>query len=166
MDVLRDYTRCSSNAPVRLLTNLADVTLAATPSSAWRLTGDPAVAVELLTLGLACCAVEVDAAVATGLLRPPEPSDEPATSRVLVVAGTLTEPLIPVLEQAVGSDPAPDAVLAFGACASTGGPYWDSPTVVNGADQVIPVHGYTPGCPPSPTALVEAVRAVVRGGEG
>jgi len=126
----------------------------------WRLAADPGVAVAVMTLGLACCAVEWDAAVAQGLVRPEEPGDAPAAARVLVVAGTVTTPLAAVLERAVASEPAPTAVLAFGACASTGGPYWDSPTVVNGADQIVDVHEYVPGCPPRPEALVAALLTV------
>jgi NADH-quinone oxidoreductase subunit B len=125
--------------------------------SALRLAADPGLGIDVIALGLACCAVEVDAAVAAGLLRPEEAGDDPARARILVVAGTVTTPLAPVLEAAVHQGPTPDAVLAFGACASTGGPYWDSPTVVNGADMIVPVDEYVPGCPPRPEALCRAV---------
>lgn len=131
--------------------------------SVWRLAAAPGVSLTTMTLGLACCAVEWDAAVAQGLVRPEEPGDAPAAARVLVVAGTVTTPLAPLLERAVTSDPPPTAVLAFGACASTGGPYWDSPTVINGADQVVDVHEYVPGCPPRPEALVDALLALAGG---
>ena len=124
----------------------------------FRLAADPAVRVRVSPLGLACCALEVESAVRLGLLVP-EPADAPSPERtVLVVAGTVTEPLVPVLEAAAADDDV--AVLAFGVCASTGGPYWDAPTVVNGADRSVPVARYVPGCPPRPEALVDALRAM------
>jgi len=48
-------------------------------------------------------------------------------------------------------------VLALGACATSGGPYWDSYAVVAGIDSVVPVASYVPGCPPRPEALVAAI---------
>lgn len=121
-----------------------------------RLAADSHVVVSVLSLGLACCAVEVDAAVGAGILLPSEGASTDAF-RVLVVAGTVTAPLVPVVESALGRQPAIDAVLAFGACASTGGPYWDAPTVVNGVDRIVTVHQYVPGCPPRPEALRDAL---------
>lgn len=124
-----------------------------------RLADDSRVAVSVLSLGLACCAVEVDAAVQAGLLIPSDPSDREAPRRtVLVVAGTVTAPLAPVVEAALAVLPEGAAVLAFGACASTGGPYWDSPTVLNGVDRLVEVRQYVPGCPPRPEALCDALR--------
>ena len=49
-----------------------------------------------------------------------------------------------VVEAAVAESGAGVSVLAFGVCASTGGPYWDAPTVVNGADRVVSVDHYVP----------------------
>ena len=76
---------------------------------------------------------------------------------MLVVAGTVTTPLVPAVEAALGQRPLVDAVLAFGACASTGGPYWDAPTVINGVDRIVAVQQYVPGCPPCPEALRDAL---------
>jgi len=120
--------------------------------------GAPGIGVGVISLGLACCAVEVDAAIEAGLLRPDD-SDGPVD--VVIVAGTVTTPLIPVMEQAVRAAAPARGVLAFGACASTGGPYWDAPTVLNGADLVVPVSRYVPGCPPRPDALIEALLGMV-----
>ena len=114
--------------------------------------------VRVIPLRLACCAVELDAAEASGLLVPETPEHGPAASTVLVVAGTVTGPMASVLEQARNEAV---AVVAFGACASTGGPYWDAPSVVNGADTRIPVAQYVPGCPPRPSDLVRAVLEAV-----
>ena len=113
--------------------------------------------------GLACCSLEVEAAVSTGLLMREEPEvvDAPSAT-VLVVAGTITEALEPALEslhsqlRAVG----PVQVMAFGACATSGGPYWDAPTVANGI-RSIPVESYVPGCPPRPEALVAELERIV-----
>ena len=134
--------------------------------STYRVAVAPEVRVQVADLGLACCAMEVDSAVRLGLLEPVAEegagaSGHPGGATVLVVAGTVTDPLVPAVHAAVASCGAGGsvAVLAFGACASTGGPYWDAPTVVNGVDRLVPVAAYLPGCPPRPDALVEAVLA-------
>lgn len=127
--------------------------------TAYRLADDPALRVRVLPLGLACCALEVESAVRLGLLVPDSDVDRAPDRTVLVVSGTVTEPLVPVVEAAVIEAGTGVAVVAFGVCASTGGPYWDAPTVVNGADRLLPVDHYVPGCPPRPEALVDALTA-------
>ena len=114
--------------------------------------------VRVIPLRLACCAVELDAAQAAGLLVPEGPGHGPVTATIVVVAGTVTGPMAPVLRAAGASA---EAVVAFGACASTGGPYWDAPSVINGADTVVPVTQYVPGCPPRPSDLIHAVLEAV-----
>jgi NADH-quinone oxidoreductase subunit B len=52
-------------------------------------------------------------------------------------------------------------VVSFGACASSGGPYWDSYAVTKGVDQLVPVDVFVPGCPPPPSALTEALDTLV-----
>ena len=82
---------------------------------------------------------------------------------VLVVAGTVTTRLAPALAAAHAALPEPRAVLAFGACAATGGPYWDSYSVLPGAHEVVPVDVWVPGCPPRPADLVAGLQEVLRG---
>ena len=109
-------------------------------------------------VGLACCAVEFDAAV-TGQpgLEPVEPAGPDAVP-VLVVAGTVTDKLAPTVRRMYDELPEPCYVLSFGSCANSGGPYWDSYCVTKGVDQIIPVDVYVAGCPPRPEALLDGLR--------
>ena len=113
--------------------------------------------VQVFDAGLACCAVEVSAALrrCAGQL----PGD--AAVNVLVVAGTVTDKLAPLVLAAYRDLPEPRRVLSFGACSNSGGPYWDSYCVTKGADQLIPVDVYVPGCPPRPEALVHGLRLLL-----
>ena len=115
--------------------------------------------------GIACCGVEYGAAVdlinaAVELAEPSWQLDaDAATADVLVISGTVTRALVPEL-QSLGESMGPaTVVVAFGACAATGGPYWDSYAIVDGADRFMPVDVYVPGCPPPPEALLEGLRS-------
>ena len=121
--------------------------------------GRPGVRIHVRDLGLACCAVEFAAAIGRGLLVPADP--DPASAAVLVVSGTVTDALAPQVLAAWESLPEPKAAVSFGACSNSGGPYWDSYSVIKGVDQVIPVTTYIPGCPPRPEALVDALVSLV-----
>lgn len=123
-------------------------------SYAWGVTNSP---IRVLEAGLACCGVEASALdlvmqadVMAGL-------SESVTSHILVVAGTVTHALAPVIKSAYDGLAEPKVVVAFGACAIGGGPYWDSYSVVAGADQLVPVDIHVPGCPPTPQDLARAL---------
>ena len=114
----------------------------------------------MFDLGLACCAVEfVAAAVEPGAfadLGAAVPSL--ADANVLVVSGTVTDVSAPAVVAAYERLAEPRYVISFGACANTGGPYWDSYSVTKGIDQLLPVDVYVPGCPPRPDTLLQALR--------
>ncbi len=119
----------------------------------------------IVEVGLACCAVEVLAAAATldGVTDAltEGPAAEPR-AHVLVVAGTVTTAQAQTVRALYDALPEPRRVLSFGACATTGGPYWDSYAVVAGVDTLLPVDAYVPGCPPRPEALLDGLRVIER----
>ena len=115
--------------------------------------------IAIVPLGLACCSVEMSAAIQSGALVPME-DDLEVSGHVLLVAGTVTTVMAPSVQATWEQLPEPKAVVAFGACASSGGPYWDAPTVRQGAASDVPVHRYVLGCPPRPADLVTAIREV------
>lgn len=89
------------------------------------------------------------------------PLAEPgAAVDVLVVSGTVTDKLAPLVRALYDGLPGPVRVLSFGACANSGGPYWDSYCVTKGVHLVIPVDAWVPGCPPRPEALLTALAAL------
>jgi len=119
--------------------------------------------------GLACCAVEY--AAATDLIdalagefgADVEQYADADVADVLVVSGTVTLALAPGVVALYERMSEPRFVVSFGACAATGGPYWDSYAVLDGIDRLLPVDVYVPGCPPSPAALVEGLRLLLAG---
>lgn len=123
----------------------------------YRLSRDPQIEVEVVTAGLACCTLEVEAAVVSGQLEPVEQSQASAAPSVVVIAGTVTDALLPSVLTLIDSYPSAK-LMSFGACATSGGPYWDSPPVTKGIDQFADVHLYVAGCPPRPEALTQALK--------
>ena len=120
--------------------------------------------IALSHLALACCGVEVSTALnlaeTQDSLTFVEQNESPDAS-VLVIAGTLTKGSTQALKAAFDALPSPKYAIAYGVCASSGGPYWDSYAVIDGTDQVIPISRYVPGCPPPPETLVDAILATV-----
>ena len=114
-----------------------------------------------LTFGLACCAIEM---MATGASR--YDLDQygiffratPRQSDLMIVAGRVSYKMAPRMRLLWEQMAEPRWVIAMGACASTGGPFYDTYTIVPGADQVIPIDIYIPGCPPRPEALIDGIQ--------
>ena len=120
----------------------------------------PGYTLRVFDAGLACCAVEVAAAIRRWQAQAPATVPAPVRN-VFVVAGTVTDKLAPFVLAAYQQTPEPRRVLSFGACANSGGPYWDSYCVTKGVDQFIPVDVYVPGCPPRPEALLAGVQLLL-----
>ena len=119
--------------------------------------------VRIVDVGLACCSVELMAAIAgSGSARAEGaiPSEPGADAEVLVIAGTCTDAMAPALRRIHASMPTGTRVVSFGACSNSGGPYWDSYSVTKGVDQLVPVDVYVPGCPPRPEALLQAIASL------
>ena len=83
-------------------------------------------------------------------------SFSPRQSDLLIVAGTISKKLGPVLKQVYDQMAEPKLVLSVGACASSGG-IFDTYSVLQGIDHVIPVDVYVPGCPPRPEQIIEGI---------
>jgi NADH-quinone oxidoreductase subunit B len=113
-----------------------------------------------LTFGLACCAIEMIASSAARfdiarfgaeVFRP-----SPRQSDLMIVAGTVTLKMGPVLKRLYDQMPEPKWVIAMGACSSVGGPF-NTYSVLQGVDKIVPVDVYVTGCPPRPENLFYAL---------
>ncbi len=121
----------------------------------YALTVDPNVSVEVVSASLACCTLELQAALNSGSLIQVSESDTGPC--VIVIAGTVTDALVPSVIELIHAYPGAK-VMSFGACATSGGPYWDSPPVSKGIDQFVEVAAYVAGCPPRPDAFIQAIQ--------
>jgi Ni,Fe-hydrogenase III small subunit/NAD-dependent dihydropyrimidine dehydrogenase PreA subunit len=75
----------------------------------------------------------------------------------LLITGPVSENMREALRKTYEAVPDPKIVIAVGACAISGGPYVDHPEVVGGADRLVPVDLYVPGCPPHPYTILEGI---------
>ena len=76
----------------------------------------------------------------------------------MIVAGTVNLKLAETVRTLYDQMPEPKWVVAFGACANTGGPFREYPNVLLGVDKILPVDIYVPGCPPRPESIHFAFR--------
>ena len=113
-----------------------------------------------VTMGLACCAIEMMAAGTPrfdmarfgweGFRASPRQAD------LMIVSGRLSHKMAPVVRDVYDKMADPKWVISMGACASSGG-IFNNYAVVQGCDHIVPVDIYLPGCPPRPEMLINAI---------
>jgi len=132
-----------------LITSVDDVLNWARKNSAW-----------YLMFGTACCAIEL---MQTGGPRTDlerfgmAPRASPRHADLMIVAGTVTYKMASRIKTLYDQMAEPKYVISMGSCASCGGLFQLSYSVLKGIDQVIPVDIYVPGCPPRPEALLDGI---------
>lgn len=113
-----------------------------------------------LPFATSCCGIEFMSTMAStyDLARfgSERPSFSPRQADMLIVAGTIAKKMAPVLKQVYEQMAEPRWVLCVGACACSGG-IFDTYSVLQGIDRIIPVDVYVPGCPPRPEQILEGI---------
>lgn len=130
-------------------TKLSDVVGLARANSLWP-----------LPFATSCCGIEYMATMGAtydlGRFGAERMSFSPRQADMLLVMGTISKKIAPVLRQVYEQMAEPKWVIAVGACASSGG-IFDTYSVLQGIDKVIPVDVYVPGCPPRPEQILDGI---------
>jgi len=113
-----------------------------------------------LPFGTACCGIEFMSVVGPrydiARFGAEVVRFSPRQSDLIIIAGTINEKMAPVLKHVYDQMLEPKYVLSMGACASSGG-FYRAYHVLQGADKVVPVDVYVPGCPPTPEAVIDGI---------